>query len=167
MDMSLSKLWDRVKDRETCCAAIHGLQSQTWLNWTTANKHIWTSLVAQSVKNLSTTQETIFKAHYGIPGLPKLSCFMFTHVLLNDIIPPEGPLIMNGRLQRKLHFYIHWTLRITLSSDRLSVVDSHRKWRPWAWTLQPGTTTCSWGTRRASRKSRGKGRKGAPSKPAV
>ena len=83
--------------------------------------------MAQSVKDLSTTQETVFKAHYGIPGLPKLSCFMFTHALPNDILPPEGPLIMNGRLQRKLHFYIHWTLRTTLFSDRLSVADSHRK----------------------------------------
>ena len=33
MDMSLSKLWEMVKDRKTCRAAIHGVtKSQTRLN---------------------------------------------------------------------------------------------------------------------------------------
>ena len=37
MNMSLSKLREIVKDRETCCAAVHGVaKSRTWLsNWTT------------------------------------------------------------------------------------------------------------------------------------
>ena len=38
MDMSLSKLWDMVKDREAWHSAVHGIsKNRTWLsNWTTA-----------------------------------------------------------------------------------------------------------------------------------
>ena len=37
MDMDMGKLQERVKDREACCAAVHGVtKSQTQLgDWTT------------------------------------------------------------------------------------------------------------------------------------
>ena len=60
MDMSLSKFQELMIYREAWPAAVHRVtRSQTWLsNWTEVKCKIWTSLVAQLVKNPLVIQET-------------------------------------------------------------------------------------------------------------
>ena len=91
MDMSLSKLWEMVKDR---CAAVHeAVKSHTWLsNWTTTP-----GICKYQIRSVAQSCPTICDPmNHSTPGLPahhQLPEFTQTHVhRVSDATQPSHPL---------------------------------------------------------------------------
>ena len=95
MDMSLSKLWKLVMDREACYATVHGVTKSNWvteLNWLTIFHPFLKNVTEFSGESCKQTKENIFKmSKYFIilskelsirdlPFSPATIMFLFTQI---------------------------------------------------------------------------------------
>ena len=125
MDMSFSKLWEMVKNRETWRAAVHGVtKSQTWLsNWTATKdcKQRWNGRHHGEVMLSASPLWKSMDAE-GIPG-PGISPRVFQEKdTLPLWFPPLSSAVSRGRLHGPFYRKPSSALLITVIKMHLSPV---------------------------------------------